>query len=97
MYDFYGSPPQTLDDVKQYLSTWLKETDDHVVLRGWTQTHGFRRGFASHAAFRDDDGRYKFLVNTDDETEPIDMGTYDTWDEMISGVARRYCVQWNLE
>ena len=106
MYDFYKHPPQTLDDVKEYLTSWLAIVQDDnaepIDFQGdeWFQTHGFRRGFMKHQVFSESKNhRFTFHVTEEggwDGTKEPNMGVYDSWIDMIDGVAMKYAIAWKL-
>ena len=105
MYNFYKNPPQTLDDIKDYLNSWLVPVlDDSVTpfdFKGtqWRQTHGFKRGFCMHQVFSNGESRFAFHVDDEDwnETDDPNMGIYDSWSEMINGVAMKHAIAWKIK
>ena len=107
-YDFYNHPPDTIDDVKDYLTSWLTKIIvdedvppvDHPCGTEWYLTYEFRRAFNLHQVYtcEGDTPRFAFHVSEDGwdgETLP-NMGVYESWDEMIDGVALKYAVAWKL-
>ncbi len=106
MYDFYKNDPQTIEDVKEYLNSWLSKVildEDSGSIEfpngiRWYQTHGFRRAFNLHQVYTDEDKRFAFTVDEngwDGKTTP-NMGIYGSWNEMIDGVSMKYAIAWKL-
>ncbi len=103
-YPIASKPPQTLEDITEYLRSWLDPVlggeKNPIVFRNdnWIETHGFRRGFCIHGALKNQrTGEYCFDVNEYGwgESSPI-MGIYADWDSMILGVSRRYADRWRI-
>lgn len=107
VYDFYKDPPQTSKDVKDYLVSWLgKVIIDEAVApivdhsgAVWHLTHEFRRAFHLHQVYSDEE-KWRFAFHVDeygwDGKSAPNMGVYDSWSEMIDGVAAKYAVAWKL-
>ncbi len=106
MYDFYKNTPQTIEDVKEYLNSWLEKVilDENIGFiefptgTKWYQTHGFRRAFSLHQVYCDEDKRFAFNVDENgwDGSVVPNMGIYDSWEEMIDGVSMKYAIAWKL-
>ena len=105
--DFYANPPTTRADMIEYLKSWLHPVPDGEQFdckyndELFQLTHGFRRAMCIHQAFKHlNTGAYAFHVHPsedwDGSCEP-NMGMYDTFEDMIHGVADRYVVLWKLE
>ena len=105
MYDFYKNPPNTIEEIKEYLTSWLEmynpvnhdspiEDSNGTI---WYLTHGFRRAFNLHQVYTD---KTNFAFNVDeygwDGTFVPNMGIYNSWNEMIDGVAFKYAIMWKL-
>jgi len=64
----------------------------------WHLTHDFRRAFNLHQVYCDQDDRFAFHVDEYgwEGKTTFNMGIYNSWDEMIEGVAAKYVVAWKL-
>jgi len=101
IYPFYDKPPQTYNDVYEYIITWLQPINSYSVIIhegvSWKQIFGFKRGFNNHGVFTRLDN-YAFHVEEDENIENFpNFGTYESFDKMIDGVVKRYCELWKIE
>jgi hypothetical protein len=101
-YPFYDKLPQSFDDVKEYLTTWLQAiTPPSIVMYddvAWSQTFGFKRGFGTHGVFTSSNGAFAFHVGEDGDMQNFpNFGTYESFDKMIDGVGKRYCQIWKIQ
>lgn len=106
MYDFYNSPPKTVGDIHQYLTSWLQPiTDGELLLinnENWINTHVFTRAFNIHSVFFNQcTCEYAFHVCTDDNNDKNinfpNFGRYKNYDKMIKGVSEQYADLWKLD
>lgn len=104
MYDFYANPPQSREQVLEWLLSWLELNSGSptVVHNGVTyvQERGFSRAFHTHIALRNSEtGEYGFWVfETSDrdafKTFPTEW--FPTYDEMLHHQADVYTKAWGL-
>lgn len=96
---------RNMEDIKEYLNTWLDPVDSQTEFeydnKKWRMTHGFQRGFYSHALLKSEDGKYAFnVVEQEKQLEhpwKPNMGVYDSYEDLIDGVAKIYFVLWGLD
>ena len=90
------------DDIALYLVSrldWL-EDDARDYEGDWTQVMGFRRAFQAHQVWRSSAGKFAFHVSDgmgSDEAEfhgEGNMGTYDTFTQLLNGVSTQYHELW---
>ena len=98
---FYDKPPQSYNDVYEYIITWLQPiTPPSVIIHegiSWSQTFGFKRAFNTHGVFTSSNG-FAFHVEDDGDMHDFpNFGTYESFDKMIDGVVKRYCELWKIE
>ena len=104
MYDFYGNPPETKSQLREWLLSWLQKPatedifelhDDHFV-----QELGFVRAGYAHCIFRNiKTGNYVWWVYRNDTERTVDSfpdKRYSTVDELIGSVVDQYYVDWKL-
>lgn len=107
LYDCYGNPPSTFNEILEYLKTWLQPvtTSDMITTSHnefkWTLTHAFKRAGHCHQAYKNDEnGSYAFHVDNaadwDGRDQPPNFGTYDDYEAMLNGVAQRYARLWKV-
>ncbi len=91
------------EDVEWYLVNALEKCNDPSVYvhdgRTYSQFFGFRRAFSIHGVFRSDDGKkYGFHVSDDgwDGQNAPNLGLYDSYAELLQGVAIKYSKRWKL-
>lgn len=100
---FYDKPPQSFNDVKEYLTTWLQVITPPSVITyngvSWSQSYGFKRGFNIHGVFTNNaNDVFAFHAAEDGDMHNFpNLGTYESFDTMIDGVARRYCKLWKIK
>ena len=101
MYDFYGNPPKTSQDVRDYLTSWLQPVIDGppLVIRGETfiQEQGFRRAFHQHCVFRSVvTNEYVWWVTEEFDRTLFPTDRFPTYESMLDHAIDAYCVAWNL-
>jgi hypothetical protein len=101
MYDFYGKPPRTKEEIREYITTWLEKPKEDVILEHKGERFiaecGFRRAFHVHTIYRSlSTNEYVWWV-----TEYGDMSTfptkhYSSREALIENVVEDYFIRWNL-
>ena len=102
MYDFYNNPPQTKQDIREYLVSWLKPVDNNnmLVIRGerFVQEFGFRRAFNYHCVFRSKiTGEYVWWVSENEDISNFPITRYRTYDSLIDAIVDDYYTRWNVQ
>lgn len=91
---------RTLEDIIVFLVSNLKWCDNPTAVDGWKQIMGFRRAFCIHQVWKSDDNHFVFHVDDyegwDPTTEP-NMGRYDSFMDLLQGVAKRYHKLWMVD
>jgi hypothetical protein len=102
MYDFYGMPPKTRQDLRDWLTSWLEKPDRPSLplqVRGETyiQELGFRRAFHQHCVFRNlATNEYVWWVSEDGDLDGFPSKSYPDLEAMLSEVIQDYYIAWNL-
>lgn len=101
MYDFYKNPPQTKQDLRDYLTSWLQTVDDvsPLIIKGepFIQEKGFRRAFHQHCVFRSLlTNEYVWWVSEDFDLELFPNQRFSTYESMLENVINEYYVNWKL-
>ena len=103
MYDFYGNPPETKEQIREYITTWLQPTNDTRVFNingtSYVNELGFKRAFSVHSVFKTvDTNEYSWYVCAaeDDTISGFPDKKYPTFDALIDGVVDNYYVMWKL-
>ena len=102
MYDFYGKPPKSREDLRAWLTTWLEPVSaKEVEINGqkYIQTLGFRRAFCIHAVFRNvSTNEYKWYVSDDCcmDYQDFPEESYSSYEKLIDCVIEYYYKSWNL-
>ncbi len=101
-YPYHERPPQTLEDVKEWLTTWLHPSTDYVVEHhGWKQTQWFGIHSAEYGLF-EQVGSVGFHVVDSCSVSPTaydnvpNLGAFSTFEEAVDGAARFICKRWNI-
>jgi hypothetical protein len=102
MYDFYKNPPETKQDLRDYLTSWLQNVDDvtPLVIRDETfiQEKGFKRVFHSHCVFRSlATNEYVWWVYEEYDLENFPRKRFPTYESMLESVIDEYYVAWKLQ
>lgn len=101
VYDFYGNPPKTKKDLRDYLTSWLQNIDDvsPLVIQGETfvQEKGFCRAFNQHCVFRSLlTNEYVWWVFDDFNIELFPKKRFSTYESMLENVINDYYIAWKL-
>lgn len=100
MYPFYEKPPQTQQDVTEYLTSWLEPTTQYF--KDWKIERGFRRAFHYHAIYSNSKNEYKWLITSDDVSEEnllmaIESApSYPTYEACLNGAIEKTCEGWKI-
>ena len=102
IYDFYKNPPKTKQDIRNYLTSWLQDTNDvsTLLIQGeiFIQEKGFRRGFHQHSVFRSLlTNQYVWWVYEDFDLEMFPQNRFSTYESMLEHVINNYFVMWKLD
>ena len=104
MYDFYRNPPTTKEDITEYLTTWLQDTNDSrtYTLKGvqYIIEKSFRRAFYIHGVFKNiDNNRYYWYVfeDTADTFSDFPQDSYVSYESLIENVTEYYYELWGLD
>jgi hypothetical protein len=102
MYDFYAKPPNTRDELREWLVSWLEPVKDDkpLSINGETflQEKGFRRAFNLHCVFRSQETN-EFVWWVFEETPSLNSfptKRYATYESLLNSVIEDYYVQWKL-
>jgi hypothetical protein len=102
MYDFYANPPNTRNELREWLTSWLEPVNDDTPLtinnETFIQEKGFRRAFHLHCVFRSlQTNEYIWWVF--EEQPPLNMfpsQRYPTYKALLDSVIEDYYTQWKL-
>lgn len=105
MYDFYGKPPKTRKELKEWLTTWLQPTNDDkeytIKNEKYMNELSFKRAFNIHSVFRNvTTNEYKWYVVPDtcfvDDFEKFPKKRYSSYESLIDGLVEYYYKFWQL-
>ena len=101
MYDFYKNPPNTKQDLRDYLTSWLQPVEDGspLVIQGETfiQELGFKRAFHFHGVFRSvSTGDYVWWVYEEQDIEKFPTKRYATYKALLENIIHDYYISWKL-
>ena len=101
MTDFYQNPPNTKQDVRLYLTSWLAKVDDASPLEigdeVFIQELGFRRAFHSHCVFRNiSTDEYVWWVFEEFDLTKFPKTRFATYESLLENVIDEYVVAWKL-
>ena len=100
MYDFYGKPPTTKEEIREYLTTWLEKPKDESFLDHEGETFvvesGFRRAFYVHTIYRSlSTNEYLWWVSEDGDLSTFPTKRYPSIDALLEDVIEEYFIRWN--
>lgn len=103
-YDFYGNPPKTKADLREWLTTWLEPTPNPRPIEQnglqFIEESGFRRAFYSHSIIRNTaTNEYGWWVAaTDDgnEANTFPKEWFPTQEALLNHVIDYYYNTWKL-
>ncbi len=104
MYDFYVKPPETKEQVRDYLTSWLEDLSgaNPIDINGefFLQEKGFRRGFHVHGVFRSlSTNEYIWFVCGDFAFEKkrfAETKRYPSYEAMLEGAIHETCALWKI-
>ncbi len=103
MYDFYGNPPKTKEQIREYITTWLAPTNDprvHLINgKSYINELGFKRAFYVHSVFKTvDTNEYCWYVYPcEQETfEDFPVKKFPNFESLIDNVVDSYYIEWGL-
>lgn len=105
MYNFYGNPPKSKEEVREWLESWLQPIDTVepplvVGKDAFQQVYGFTRAFHIHCVYKSaSTGDYAWWVISRDE--PVNTSTFPkerfkSYEDLIDSVAEQYVIAWKL-
>jgi hypothetical protein len=102
MYDFYGNPPKTKEQIREYLVTWLvknenppiEEFDNHQ----YVQEYGFSRAGYSHCVFKDlkTNEYIWYVLQREQCIVKLPESRHSVFNTMLESVVENYYKQWKL-
>jgi hypothetical protein len=100
MYDFYGKPPRTKDEIREYLTTWLEKPNKEVILEHkgerFVAECGFRRAFHVHTIYRSlSTNEYLWWVSEDGDLNTFPLKRYPSIEALLEDVIEEYFIRWN--
>ena len=106
MYDFYGNPPKTRTDLREWLTTWLVKKPDQSIFQvnneKFIEELGFVRAFYIHSLLRNiNTNEYVWWVYDKDLDKNNQLKTfpktrYSNYEELLNEVIEAYYTQWRL-
>lgn len=101
MTDFYKNPPKTKKDIRDYLTSWLQETDNKspLVIQGesFVVEQEFKRAFHHHCVFRSLlTNEYIWWVFEDFDLEMFPKKRFATFESLLENVINDYYIAWKL-
>lgn len=102
MYDFYGNPPKTKQDLRNYLTSWLQKVPQQVPLvinnETFVQELGFRRAFYNHCVYRSlSSNEYVWWVFEEPDENTFPIKRFTTYEELLDYVIDDYYTKWKLD
>jgi len=106
VYDFYGNPPKTKEDLRAYLTSWLQNVEDASPLviqeqgenETFIQEKGFRRAFCNHCVFRSLlTNEYVWWVFEEFDLKLFPTKRFSTYESMLENVINDYYIAWKLK
>lgn len=102
MTDFYGNPPKTKEDIRNYLTSWLKPIEGMTPLviknETFVQELGFRRAFHTHCVFRNiSTNEYVWWVFELFDIELFPTTRYPTYESLLENLINYYYIAWKLK
>ena len=100
MYDFYADPPETRDEIRKYLTSWLVPcnipTPLNISGESFLPLQGFRRGFYSHTIHKSlSTGQYAWWVSEECDVKTFPTKRYSSIEFLLDSVVEDYYVLWN--
>lgn len=101
MYDFYKHPPETKQELYEWLTSWLEPCDEPIPLdmsgELFIPLQGFRRGFSIHTIYKSlVTNQYVWWVNEDLDVTTFPKERFDTMENLLESVVDNYYKNWKL-
>lgn len=102
MYDFYDHPPNTKQELREWLTSWLEKPSSISPLleingEQFIQELGFRRAFYSHSVFRSLlTNEYIWWVSEEFDINTFPSQRFTRYEELLEYVINDYYKRWNL-
>jgi hypothetical protein len=98
MYYFYGNPPETKEDLREYLTSWLQKIENAQPVElnddTYIQELGFRRAFHMHEVWRNmRTNEYIWWVVPDTQEfniRDLPSKRYNSYDDLLNNVIHEY-------
>ena len=105
MSNFYENPPKTREDIKDYLISWLQDTNDTTIYtinnQKYMNEKGFRRAFYIHSIFRNVyTDEYVWYVIPDENVGTFNNfpeTRYSDYESLIEHIVNDYYKAWILQ
>jgi hypothetical protein len=102
MYDFYGNHPKTREDIYNYITSWLQDTNDQTIYKinyqNYMNEKSFRRAFYIHSVFKNlDTNEYVWYVTPDTNVGTFNdfpQVKYETYNSLIENIVNDYYISW---
>lgn len=100
MSDFYGKPPKTKEEIREYVTSWLEKPTEEVTLEHMGERFvvesGFRRAFYVHTIYRSlSTNEYVWWVSEDGDIKTFPTKRYPSKEALIEDVVEDYFIRWN--
>ncbi len=102
MYDFYANPPNTKEELREWLTSWLKDpdTNEYLDVNGeiFIVEKSFRRAFHNHCVYKSQKTQ-EFVWWVYEEKPPLEnfpTPRFATLDALSDHVVNDYYVGWGL-
>ncbi len=103
MYDFYTNPPNSKQDLREWLTSWLvppvpyPETIEYNGEK-FIQELAFKRAFYIHSVFKNlSTNEYVWWVYSEDtDVNNFPSTRFSTYEAMLEDVINNYYISWKL-
>lgn len=102
MYDFYNNPPETKEQIREYLTTWLVKNENPQIEdfdgRQYIQEYGFSRAGYSHCVFKDvkTNEYIWYVIPREEYIVKLPEERFSNFNRMIDSIVESYYKEWNL-
>lgn len=105
MYDFYGNPPSTRAQVREYYETWFQDVSDSTTIliggESFQVVKAFVRAFHIHSVLQNiTTGAYAFVAFAREDEEWANTAIikqYPTYDKMLNALVDDTCKSWKID
>ena len=102
-YNFSKNPPTTSEEIREYITSWLKPIPDdyplytHSEYGTFKQLSGFRRAFHNHCVFQNVDTKKYVWVTNEMALLESDFPTitHNTYENMMNYICNVYYKSWH--